>query len=74
MNEPLRYRGYTFFQESFGPKDESDPDKMFSQFSVVRNPADQWPLYSLIVTFVGMGIHFLQKLAGFIARSNRARG
>ena len=73
MNEPLRHRGYTFFQESFGPQDESDPEKMFSQFSVVKNPADQWPLYSLIVTFIGMGIHFLQKLAGFIGRANRAR-
>jgi hypothetical protein len=73
MNEPLRYRGYTFFQESFGPPDESDADKMFSQFSVVKNPADQWPLYSLIVTFAGMGIHFMQKLAGFISRSNRGR-
>jgi len=74
MNEPLRDRGYTFFQESYGPPDESDPDKMWSQFSVVKNPADQWPLYSLIITGVGMTIHFVQKLFSHVGRSRRSRG
>ncbi len=69
MNEPLRHRGYTFFQESYGPSDESDPAKMYSQFSVVKNPTDQWPLYALIVTFAGMAIHFVQKLLAFISRA-----
>lgn len=74
MNEPLRDRGYTFFQESYGPPDESDPDKMWSQFSVVKNPADQWPLYSLIITGVGMTIHFVQKLFSHVRRGRRSRG
>ncbi len=73
MNEPLRDRGFTFFQESYGPPDESDPDKMWSQFSVVKNPADQWPLYSLIITGVGMTIHFVQKLFSHVGRSRRSR-
>lgn len=73
MNEPLRDRGFTFFQESYGPPDESDPEKMWSQFSVVKNPADQWPLYSLIITGVGMIIHFVQKLFYHVRRSNRSR-
>lgn len=73
MNEPLRDRGFTFFQESYGPPDESDPEKMWSQFSVVKNPADQWPLYSLIITGVGMTIHFVQKLFSHVGRSRRSR-
>lgn len=70
MNEPMRHAGYTFFQESFGPPD-GEPGEMFSQFAVANNPADQWPLWALVVTGVGMGIHFCVMLIDFILRSRR---
>jgi len=73
MNEPMRYAGYTFFQESFGPAGSQPGDEMFSQFAVANNPADQWPLYSLIVTGCGLGIHFVMMLVQFIIRSRRKR-
>ncbi len=69
MNEPMRYGGYTFFQESFGPSGSQPGDEMFSQFAVANNPADQWPLWSLIVTGIGLGIHFVIMLVNFTVRS-----
>tara|TARA_R110002096_G_scaffold46589_11_gene124316 strand:- start:1101 stop:2348 length:1248 start_codon:yes stop_codon:yes gene_type:complete len=71
MNEPMRYEGFTFFQESFGPAGSQPGDRMYSQFAVANNPADQWPLYSLIVTSCGLGIHFLTMLVQFIVRSRK---
>lgn len=70
MNEPMRYVGYTFFQESFGPPD-GKPGEMFSQFAVANNPADQWPLWALVVTTIGLGIHFCVMLIDFIVRSRK---
>jgi hypothetical protein len=71
MNEPMRHAGFTFFQESFGPSGSQPGDEMFSQFAVANNPADQWPLYSLIVTGVGLGVHFLIMLVNFTTRSRQ---
>lgn len=71
MNEPMRYGGYTFFQESFGPSGSQPGDEMFSQFAVANNPADQWPLYALIVTGVGLGVHFVVMLVQFTIRSRQ---
>lgn len=71
MNEPMRYAGYTFFQESFGPSGSQPGDEMFSQFAVANNPADQWPLWSLVVTGVGLGVHFLVMLVNFTVRSRQ---
>ncbi len=71
MNEPMRYMGYTFFQESFGPSGSQPGDEMFSQFAVANNPADQWPLWSLCITGVGLGIHFCIMLLSFTTRSRK---
>lgn len=71
MNEPLRHKGYTFFQASWGPPDARPGDRLYSMFQVVKNPADHWPLYSLIVSSIGLGIHFLTKLFRFLNRSSR---
>lgn len=73
MNEPMRYAGYTFFQESFGPAGSEPGDEMYSQFAVANNPADQWPLWALCVTGVGLLIHFVIMLIDFILRSRKKR-
>ncbi len=73
MNEPMRYAGYTFFQESYGPQGAGPGDRMFSQFAVANNPADQWPLYALIITGVGLGLHFLIKLFEYIERAKKSK-
>lgn len=73
MNEPLRYKGYTLFQSGWGPQDAGPGARLFSTFSVVKNPADQWPLYSCIVIAIGLLIHFLQKLFSYLRAENRRR-
>jgi len=71
MNEPLREQGFTFFQASWGPADAKPGDPLYSSFAVVRNPADQWPLYACIVVTVGLVLHFGQKLARYIRAESR---
>ncbi|MHC4854421.1 MAG: cytochrome c biogenesis protein ResB [Planctomycetota bacterium] len=43
MNEPLRRHGYTLFQTNWGPQGAGPGTPLFSQFEVVRSPADKWP-------------------------------
>ena len=73
MNEPLRYKGYTFFQASWGPQEARSGVRLFSVFAVVRNPADKWPLYACIVITGGLLIHFSQKLLLYLRREHRRR-
>lgn len=68
MNAPLRHRGYTLFQATWGPQNAAPGTPLFSGFAVVRNPADQWPLASCVVVCAGMLIHFLQRLVGHVRR------
>ena len=46
---------------------------MFSQFAVANNPADQWPLWALIINAIGLGIHFIVMLVNFTIRSRNKR-
>jgi hypothetical protein len=41
---------------------------MYSQFAVHNNPADQWPLWALIINGIGLLIHFVVKLFGHTTR------
>ncbi|MDA0991662.1 MAG: cytochrome c biogenesis protein ResB, partial [Verrucomicrobia bacterium] len=68
MNKPLRYRGYTLFQATWGPQGAPEGTPLFSGFAVVRNPSDYWPLYSCIVVGAGLLIHLVQKLLFFLKR------
>jgi hypothetical protein len=75
MNQPLRHRGFTFFQSSFGEK-ELKPDgnltSRMSVFAVVENPADKVPLIACIVIGAGLLIHMARKFLLF-ARAERKR-
>ncbi len=62
MNEPLRAEGLVVYQASWGPSTARPGDPLFSTFAVVRNPADQYPLYSCIVIAIGLVLHFARKL------------
>ncbi|MFT5285567.1 MAG: ABC-type transport system involved in cytochrome c biogenesis permease subunit [Planctomycetota bacterium] len=73
MNEPLREGGLVLFQSSWGPSNARPGDPLFSTFSVVNNPSDHWPLYSLIITGVGMGLVFMTKLLAYIKKQGKAR-
>ena len=75
MNEPLRSEGLVLFQSSWGPSDAKEGDALYSQFSVVRNPSDQWPLVSCIIITLGMLLAFGQKLRRYVhvQNTNRAK-
>jgi hypothetical protein len=71
MNEPLRHMGYTFYQASWQPPDPATGRPVRSTLAVVKNPADQWPLYSCIIITIGLTIHFVGKLGKYIRAENR---
>jgi hypothetical protein len=72
MNEPLRHGGYTLYQSSWGPEDAQAGEPVFSVFSVVRNPADRWPLWSCIVIAAGLLMHFSSKLGRHLRSQSRS--
>ena len=66
MNEPLRHKGYTLFQSSWGPQNAKSGEPLFSTFAVVKNPADKLPEYACIIIAIGLFIHFSQRLSRYI--------
>ncbi len=73
MNEPLRQDDMIVFQSSWGPTNARPGERLYSGFSVVENPADQWPWYSMWVIAAGMLLHFGLMLLRFIDRESVAR-
>ena len=73
MNQPLRDRGLVLFQSGWGPQNDPDATRMFSVFSVVRNPSDHWPLYSCIVIAAGLLFAFSTKLVRHVTSQTALR-
>lgn len=63
MNNPLRYRGETFYQGSFDPNDER-----VSILQVVRNPSWLTPYFSCALVALGLVVQFMSHLIPFIKR------
>jgi len=68
MNEPLRHKGYTLFQASWTPPTNGIE---YSGFVIVTNPADQWPVYCLWISFMGLAFHFIMKLSQYLSKEQR---
>ena len=62
MNNPLRYRGYTFFQSGFDDSDRT------SILQVVRNPAAILPYTSCGLVALGLVVQFSMQLLEFVGR------
>lgn len=58
MNHPLRYRGKTFYQASFGK------DDTLSVFQVVENPGWLLPYFSCVLVALGLLLHFVVQMRG----------
>jgi cytochrome c biogenesis protein ResB len=67
MNNPLRYKGYTFFQASFVIDQEGE----HSTFAVVTNPGRLIPYISSLMVFGGMLLHFFLHFLGYVRRTAR---
>jgi hypothetical protein len=63
MNEPLRYQGETFYQQSFDAETERT-----TYLQVVRNPAWTLPYIACGLVALGMAIHFSMHLLTFVGR------
>jgi ResB-like family len=57
MNNPLRYKGYTFYQSSFSIR----PDGTFSILSIVENKGRVFPYIASVVLFFGLLTHLIIK-------------
>jgi hypothetical protein len=62
MNDPLRYGGETFYQQSFLSGDRA------TILQVVQNPGWLMPYISCVMVAVGMLIHFGFKMQSFLER------
>jgi hypothetical protein len=72
MNEPLRSDGLVLYQASWGPSNAMPGTPLFSTLAVVRNPADQYPLYACILIAIGLLMHFSRRLTGYIRAEARS--
>jgi len=60
MNDPLRYKGETFYQQGFQPGDTH------TILQIVRNPSYLLPYVACIMVALGLMFHFGQTLRKFI--------
>jgi hypothetical protein len=58
MNEPLRYKGYTFYQASFSVR----PDGEYSVLSAVQNKGRIFPYLASAIIFAGLLLHVIIRL------------
>ena len=63
MNEPARYKGYTFFQSSFVER----PNQEITVLNVVHNIGQVFPYISSLIIFIGLLLH------SFIRLQNKRR-
>ena len=71
MNEPLRHKGFTLYQSSFGPDGVQPGEPAYSVFSVVKNPSDQWPKWACYIIAVGLLWHFAGRLFRHVKSQNQ---
>ncbi len=62
MNEPLRYRGYTFYQSSF----IQDGEREATVFAVVKNAGRMFPYIASIVMCIGLLMHVILRLPSLV--------
>lgn len=63
MNNPLRYRGDTYYQSGF------EPDNSGTVLQVVRNPSYQAPYIACIIVSIGLIYQFSLHLTAFARRA-----
>ncbi|PZO84122.1 MAG: hypothetical protein DI626_08550 [Micavibrio aeruginosavorus] len=60
MNEPMRYKGYTFYQSSFSIR----PDGEYTILSAVENKGRIFPYLASAIIFAGLLLHIILRLLG----------
>ena len=70
MNNPLRYRGETFYQSSY---DQLDDGVESTGIQVVANDGWMIPYISCMLVLIGLVVHFSDTLIRFVGRQQRAK-
>ncbi|MEO6873101.1 MAG: cytochrome c biogenesis protein ResB [Chthoniobacterales bacterium] len=65
MNDPLRYRGFTFYQQGFDNNDKT------TILQVVKNPAMILPYIACGLVGLGLLVQFSMHLFGFVRKQKR---
>lgn len=65
MNDPLRYRGFTFYQSGFDNNDKT------TILQVVKNPAMLLPYIACGLVALGLVVQFSMHLFGFVRKRRR---
>ena len=65
MNDPLRYRGFTFYQSGFDNNDKT------TILQVVKNPAMLLPYIACGLVALGLLVQFSMHLFGFVRKRAR---
>jgi ResB-like family len=65
MNDPLRYRGFTFYQSGFDNNDKT------TILQVVKNPAGYLPYIACGLVALGLVTQFSMHLFGFVKKRSR---
>lgn len=68
MNNPLRYRGLTFFQSQMGREEFEAGGRGTSGLQVVRNPSWLTPYFGCVLVGAGLVVQFLIHLVGFVRK------
>ncbi|MCH6255049.1 cytochrome c biogenesis protein ResB [Puniceicoccaceae bacterium K14] len=68
MNQPMRNRGYTFYQASF----VEGQVKEASVFAVVKNAGRQFPYWSSIIMSIGLFIHIVLRVIKHVNKGEKA--
>ena len=67
MNQPLRYKGYTFYQSSFIEEETSESTVL----AAVKNRGRAFPYLSSLIICFGLLIHIIGNISFFIKPTNR---
>src|SRR5205085_4981087 len=67
MNDPLRYRGDTFYQSNYSPPDAPGGQEA-TTLQVVLNRGWMIPYVACMIVVIGMVAHFLISVTWFISR------
>jgi hypothetical protein len=73
MNQPLRHKGHTLYQASWGPQDAPPGTPLYSVFAVTRDPAESLPLIASLIISAGLLLHFAGMLVLWLGAEKRGR-
>jgi hypothetical protein len=73
MNEPLRRDGHALFQANWGPQNDPNAQRFYSQLEVARNPSDHWPTVAVIIIGLSLSLALGLRLMAYMRQQASRR-